>query len=292
MRNDVKEFWDEYAPEHMEIAYNFGRSAARYPFYETRLERLIELLAALPKGRILDAGCGGGQCMIPIADLGWNVYGCDSSQKMVDFAKAGMQAKGYDPEHARVGGVEDLSTYPDSFFDVIYSMGVIEYLTDEQERRFYAECRRVLKPQGTLVVEYINSLFDLLTFNRFTVNFFRKDILSKFFTDEATVDRLSDRIRGLVSNPDKPDTKGKYSTTRDHVYNRVENPITFAKRAKDEFGFDQSDLIFYRFHAVPPLLFENEPELEKVTIQFEKEYCRDWIGHFMASAFISVLRKG
>ena len=38
---------------------------ARYPFYEVRLERLIELMSNLPKGRCLDAVCGMFKAMLP-----------------------------------------------------------------------------------------------------------------------------------------------------------------------------------------------------------------------------------
>jgi hypothetical protein len=51
------------------------------------------------------------------------------------------------------------------------------------------------------------------------------------------------------------------------------------------------DILFYRLHAVPPLLFESEPELEKVAIARERELARHWIGHFIASAFVAVLVK-
>jgi hypothetical protein len=55
--------------------------------------------------------------------------------------------------------------------------------------------------------------------------------------------------------------------------------------------FDLADLQFYRFHAVPPLLFESDPDLEKVAIEKESELSHHWIGHFIASAFLAALKK-
>ena len=46
---------------------------------------------------------------------------------------------------------------------------------------------------------------------------------------------------------------------------------------------------FYRFHAVPPLLFEDEPSLEHVPISKEPDLWRHWIGNIMASGFVSLL---
>ncbi len=261
MRDDVKTFWDDMAPEYMRNAYRYGSSPdTRYPFYETRRDRLIEILRGLKKGRCLDAGCGGGQILLPLVDGGWDAHGVDSSPQMIGFAREALKRNGHDEERATVSSVEDLSAFKDNSFDVVFSMGVIEYLNDDQERRIYQETRRVLKTGGVLIVEYINMLFDISTFNRFTVDFFRNNIFPKFFEDKKA-DELTERMRSLVTYPDKPDRQGKYSTTRDQVYNRIENPLTFPQRAKS-LGFEQSDLVFYRFHAVPPLLFENDPDLE------------------------------
>ena len=57
------------------------------------------------------------------------------------------------------------------------------------------------------------------------------------------------------------------------------------------YGFRQVEQAFYRFHAVPPLLFEADPELEKVPIEKELALSRHWIGHLMASGFVSLLQK-
>lgn len=291
MKFDVKKFWDDEAENHKEFAYMYKENKnARYPFYEVRLERLIELMSNLPKGRCLDAGCGMAKAMLPFLDNGWKTNGVDSSAKMIDFAKENLIEKNYDPNIVSVGAVEDLSMFPDEHFDVVFSMGVIEYLTEEQELNFFKETKRVLKKNGIFIPEYINLIFDIATFNRFTVNFYKENILNRFFDDKKNVDEITEKIKKLVTMPEKPDKKGKYSTTRDQVYTRGENPLTFKETVKKR-GFSQEDLVFYRFHVAPPLLFEENPELEKLSYKFEKEYCRDWIGYFTASGFMPVLKK-
>ena len=44
-------------------------------------------------------------------------------------------------------------SYPDEFFDFIYSISVIEHIPENGDRLALAEFRRVLKPRGTLVLE-------------------------------------------------------------------------------------------------------------------------------------------
>ena len=291
MKFDVKKFWNDEAENHKQSAYMYKENdTVRYPFYEVRLERLIEIMSNLEKGKCLDAGCGMAKAMMPFLDSGWKVNGIDSSEKMIDFAKENLIKNNYDPNIVSLGFVEDLSNFPDNYFDVVFSMGVIEYLTEDQEKKFYEESNRVLKKNGIFIPEYINLLFDLSTFNRFTINFYKENIFNRFFDDPKKIEDLTDKMKNLITLPNKPDKKGKYSTTRDQVYTRGENPLTFYKTI-NERGFLQKDLIFYRFHAVPPLMFEDNPELEKIAYNYEKKYCRDWIGYFMASGFMPVLKK-
>jgi SAM-dependent methyltransferase len=291
LETDVKKFWDDAAATYERVAYQYGRSPdSRYPFYEVRRERVMDIVASLPKGRCLDAGCGGGQVMLSLLQAGWDASGLDVSPKMLELAADALEAAGHSRDRLVLGSLDDLSHYESDSMDLITSMGVQEYLTQEQELRFFAEARRILRPGGILIVEYINMLFDLTTFNRFTIHFFQSHLLPPFFADGERVLQLTERLKTLLTFADKPDRSGRYSTTRDQVYNRTENPLTFPRRVRER-GFEQRDLVFYRFHAVPPLLFEAEPELEKVSIDFEKTYCRDWIGYFLATGFISSLQR-
>ena len=45
MKFDVKKFWDDEAENHKQSAYMYKENdTVRYPFYEVRLERLIEII--------------------------------------------------------------------------------------------------------------------------------------------------------------------------------------------------------------------------------------------------------
>lgn len=72
--------------------------------------------------------------------------------------------------------------------------------------------------------------------------------------------------------------------------NLVFETLKVAERMK-EHGFALADNCFFRLHAVPPLLFETDPDLEKVAIEKEGGPARHWIGHFIASAFLATLKK-
>lgn len=290
IESDTKAFWDADAKEHMAFANQYGRNpAVRYPMYEIRRDHVLKLMESLEKGRVLDGGCGAGQMIAAFLNRGWDAEGFDFSEPMVELAHNFLREEGHDPNRVRVGRMNDLSVYRSESFDLVTVLGVSQYIRSEDDSATWAELQRVLKPGGRVIIDFVNALFDLSTFNRFTVRFVVDEFVRRFFSSDR-IPELEKRIAALLTNPHKPDAFGRYATRRDLVVKRTENPLTVAERMRG-FGFEQRDALFYRYHAVPPLLFESEPELEKNAICMENELARHWIGHFTASAFISVLVK-
>lgn len=56
-----------------------------YPEWIRRLERLARQHGVTGK-RALDVGCGTGKSILPLVDLGYTVFGCDSSERMLGEA--------------------------------------------------------------------------------------------------------------------------------------------------------------------------------------------------------------
>ena len=83
--NDVS-YWNERAEQHSREVYDYKHSKTiRYPHYEIRLERLLELLSlhCSNKRSLLDVGCGSGETLVALLEQGWNACGIDFSNKMV-----------------------------------------------------------------------------------------------------------------------------------------------------------------------------------------------------------------
>lgn len=91
---------------------------------------------------LLDIGCGGGDFIATMRDLGWKVYGVETDPVAVERAR-GRQLD------VHQGDLEG-AAFEAMSFDAITLAHVIEHLYEP--RRLLAECRRILKPDGTLVI--------------------------------------------------------------------------------------------------------------------------------------------
>lgn len=66
---------------------------------------------------LLDAGCGSGIYGKRLAARGYQATGADLCQEMVDIANTRNPVKGF---QARQGDLEDLSLFPENYFDVVF----------------------------------------------------------------------------------------------------------------------------------------------------------------------------
>ena len=110
--------------------------------------------ARLAKGRrVLDAGCGSGYGTARLAQEAREVLGIDVSQEAVDDARQEYQAANLRFECG------DCLNIPaaDGSFDLVVAFEIIEHLSDW--RRFLAQARRVLAPDGQFVVSTPNRLY-------------------------------------------------------------------------------------------------------------------------------------
>jgi len=112
---------------------------------------LSELLAEVPRGaRLLEVGSGGGQLAVELADArpDVSIVGVDLSPAQV--ARATRRAAAHRDRVRFVEGNALSLPFPDGHFDALVSVGSIKHWPDP--RRGLAECARVLRPGGFLVI--------------------------------------------------------------------------------------------------------------------------------------------
>ena len=166
-------------PSQEEIGYYYPEEYEPYtvtpqdePSWINRLDRSFgywkraRLLSAarVDSGRILDVGCATGNFLNMMSHFGsWDLYGVDISATGVEYA---CQRYGI---NATVGELSD-AHYEDGFFDVVTMWDVLEHVHDPTAT--LAEVRRILKPDGLLLVRVPNSAtWDAKLFGRFWVGY-------------------------------------------------------------------------------------------------------------------------
>jgi SAM-dependent methyltransferase len=117
----------------------------------------------VPEGRLLELGCGTGETLKRLRDLGWrNLYGVEISDSAARIARrSGFTVKTETIETALEG-------YPDGWFDAIVAEMVLEHLTDPF--RSVAQIARKLKPGGEFLFStVIRDSIDGRVFGRYGV---------------------------------------------------------------------------------------------------------------------------
>lgn len=102
--------------------------------------------------KVLDAACGEGYGSHILSAEAKEVTGLDISTKTVENAN---KKYGKDNLSFRAGSVEKLP-FEDNSFDVVISYETIEHVTGEVQESFLKEIRRVLKPDGFLIMSTPN----------------------------------------------------------------------------------------------------------------------------------------
>ncbi len=143
---DMRAAWDEASADYQDRHRIPTHSAHYGPFAPG--ENDLRLLGDVWGKRILEVGCGGGQCAIAFAKQGATVAGQDLSEVQLAFARTLAKTEDVSVEFVQ-GSAEDLSAFEDASWDVVFSAYAFQYVADMA--RSLAECNRVLILGGRLV---------------------------------------------------------------------------------------------------------------------------------------------
>lgn len=120
-----------------------GWLAYLHPEEQEVIRSSVMHLPAKHKGRVLDVGCGTGETLQELRRLGWEAEGVDFDVKAAETAR---RSYGLTVRLGTLGEQE----YPSNYFDAVGMSHVIEHVHDPV--KLLAECRRILKPGGRLIV--------------------------------------------------------------------------------------------------------------------------------------------
>lgn len=109
----------------------------------------------LPGAAVLDLGCGVGRHCVYLGGRGFLVAGQDISPSGIEQTAAVCAERGIPFE----GRVSDMTTIPwgDASFDGVFSIAAVHHGLYADIRSAVAEARRVLKPGGSFLVDFIGT---------------------------------------------------------------------------------------------------------------------------------------
>lgn len=110
----------------------------------------VEQLEAL-----LDWGCGCGRVLRHWSALETTrVFGCDITPKMVEWCNENLPFV-----EAAVNDLSPPLPYDESTFELVYAFSVMTHLSEDLQRAWVDECRRVLKPGGYLLFSTLGEYY-------------------------------------------------------------------------------------------------------------------------------------
>ena len=107
-----------------------------------------------PGWKVLDAGGGFGRYSIPLAERGCQVTHLDLSPRMVEEAAKIAKERGISSIEFEIGKVQDLSRFPDRFFDLVISLDAPVSYAYPEEKKALRELGRVAKDK--LIISVVN----------------------------------------------------------------------------------------------------------------------------------------
>jgi demethylmenaquinone methyltransferase/2-methoxy-6-polyprenyl-1,4-benzoquinol methylase len=115
-----------------------------------KIREEIASSAVASPARVLEIGCGPGTLAALLARRGASVVGIDTSLEMLAVAKENAEAPG--AEFKKLSALEIEDAFAEQTFDRILAILVLSELTPEEIDCVLAQCHRVLKPGGRLIV--------------------------------------------------------------------------------------------------------------------------------------------
>lgn len=122
-----------------------------YPFagYKDVLNTIYNIVHKREKAKILDIGFGTGILTKKLYDDGYEIYGIDFSQKMIEIAKEKMPFASLIKYDFAKGLPEEIK---DNSFDYIISTYAMHHLKDEEKNEFIEKLESYLNKDGKIII--------------------------------------------------------------------------------------------------------------------------------------------
>jgi len=262
--------------------------SASYPANYFRLQLLLNSFFSKGIKRVIEVGVGEGTPLSTLGKAGIDIWGFDISAHMVKKSKENMVKNGMDPNQIFWGDIQDPATYAhalkDGQFDGLMAMGVMPHIGNDD--MVLRNISRLVRPGGSVFIEFRNKLFSLFSFNRYTADFILNDLLAGVNSEikDAVRKDLDSRLK-MDMPPIRDKMEDSDAPGYDAIMSRFHNPFEVSELFR-KLGFRDIRLLWYHYHPALPHLEKNMPELfRREAIRLEHE-SSGWRGYFLCSAFV------
>jgi len=290
---DVKAHYDgSAATYHEQYDPELIWTNPEYPVNYFRLQKVIEILRREGVQSVYEFGAAEASVMVGIHQaLGIRVLGNDLSPEMVRLGQENLQRNGLDPQALSLLDVTDAQALEREqarvgLVDSVIALGVIPHVPDDDA--FVSGMSTFLRPGGTLILQFRNSMFSMFTFNRLTKEFVLDELMAPVPEQFRAV--VAADLDGRLAVDKPPIRRREDGHGYDEILARFHNPFELAEVVRAH-GFEDIRYRWYNFHPAYPMLAGSFDAAEYRKAQIELESDESWRGMFLCSAGMIIARK-
>jgi len=291
---NVRDHYDGSAPTyHEQYDPDRVREHDEYPSSYFRLLKVIDILRERGVESVYELGAGEASPIIAIREaLGVDIRASDLSPEMVRYGKANLEKHGMDPDWlSQVDILDPTAIGAESErvgqADAVLALGVIPHVEDDSW--FVEAMAKFVKPGGTLILQFRNSMFSMFTFNRLTKEFILDELMAPIPEQFRSVVAADLDQRLAVDKPPKR-TWDRDAPAYDEILARFHNPFELAEIVKAQ-GFTDLSYRWYNFHPTYPMIAGGIDPQEYRQAQIDLEADTSWRGMFLCSAGMIIATK-
>jgi len=146
--DSMKEYYEKLY--HDKKAYHWDHIKSRDAFYIQHTKIILNLVDKFGRGKIIDVGCGDGYITSQILKKFKEVAGEDISKEAIKIAKK------KNPKISLVVATCTNLPFSDNSFDTVVASETLEHVNYNDGKMLLKEARRILKPQGKLIISTPN----------------------------------------------------------------------------------------------------------------------------------------
>lgn len=228
---------------------------------------------------LVEIGVGRGNGVAHVINAGLTFAGVDNDEASVAATRQVLTGLGGDASAVILADAGDATTLQRlagaGTFDSLMALGIMPHAQDREG--VIQNMAGLVRPGGEMFVEFRNSLFSLVTFNRFTRDFIVDDLLADVPT--AMRDRVGDFVADRVDTDRPPLPLSGHEA-------RYDNPFVVPEWLQG-MGYDDVSIHPFHFHAAMPMLEPKDPqEFRDASLALEDD-TSGWRGLFLCSVFLA-----